>query len=354
LYQVRWDEEEEVPELEVNSLLELTERYVSSIYLQGHYRSRSLELIDFSNKNFYKGRLQLLPDRKEMNQHEPAIEYCKVEGIWENQVNRQEAEVVVARVMGLLEKYPEKEIGIVTFNAPQQMLVMDLLDQALGRELPSTIFVKNIENVQGDEKDVIIFSIGYAPDKKGKLAMQFGSLNALGGENRLNVAVTRAREKIILITSIWPEQLRTADLQNEGPKVLQRYLQFARDVHEGRFEPGTSYASHERAGWYLNSRLQQWGEKNLNGFTIENNTLPFSDLSIRDSDQYVGIVLTDDARYKQALSVKDAHAYTPALLAQKNWNYRFVFSRNFWKDREKVESELKWFAGASRLNAGGY
>jgi len=351
LYQVRFDEDADAPDLEVDSLLELVERYVSTVHLKGHYRSRSLELIDFSNKNFYKGNLQLLPDRKELNQQSPAIEYCKVEGIWENQINRKEAEAVVERVMQLLEDDPGCEIGVVTFNAPQQMLVMDLLDQVLGRELPTNLFVKNIENVQGDEKDVIIFSIGYAPDKKGKMSMQFGSLNTVGGENRLNVAVSRAREKIILITSILPDQLRTSDLQNDGPKLLQQYLRFAQDVSEGRFVPTMSYASRERAGWYLNSRLQYWCEENLDGFTIGNNTLPFSDLSIRDDNHYIGIVLTDDARYKQALSAKEAHAYTPALLAQKNWNYRFVFSRNFWRDQEKVESELRWFAGASRLTS---
>src|SRR5690606_31627296 len=124
--------------------------------------------------------------------------------------------------------YPDKEIGVVTFNAPQQVLIMDLLDaesERRGTRIPSSLFVKNIENVQGDEKDIIIFSIGYAPGKKGRMTMQFGSLNTAGGENRLNVAVTRAREKIILVTSIWPEQLKTQESKHAGPRLLKEYLE---------------------------------------------------------------------------------------------------------------------------------
>ena len=202
----------ENPDVEVESLLELSKRYLSSVHLQGHYRSQTIELIDFSNEFFYEGRLQLLPHRDILNQAEPAIQYCKVEGVWENHTNTVEAELIVEKVFQILQQHPDKEIGIVTFNAPQQMLVLDLLEAEAaktGKIIPPSLFVKNIENVQGDEKDIIIFSIGYAPDKKGKMSMQFGSLNAAGGENRLNVAVTRAREKIILVTSIWPEQTKS-------------------------------------------------------------------------------------------------------------------------------------------------
>ncbi len=174
LYQTRWDEETENPDIEVESLLELSKRYLSSIHLQGHYRSQTIELIDFSNEFFYDGRLQLLPHRDALNEAEPAIEYCKVDGLWENHTNGLEAATIVEKVFQILQKHPEKAIGVVTFNAPQQMLVMDLLEAESirsGKVIPPSLMVKNIENVQGDEKDIIIFSIGYAPDKKGKLSM---------------------------------------------------------------------------------------------------------------------------------------------------------------------------------------
>src|SRR5690606_18900355 len=240
LYQSRLEEESEAPELEVDSLLELSSKYLETTYLRGHYRSKSLELIDFSNHHFYNNKLQLLPDKRILDLNEPAVEYRKVDGVWESQTNPQEAQQAVDVVMNYIKEYPEKDIGVVTFNLPQQMLIMDLLDDAFlstGQSQPVSLFVKNIENVQGDEKDIIIFSIGYAPDKSKKLSMQFGSLNVAGGENRLNVAVTRAREKVIIVSSIWPEALRVEGVQHDGPKLLKQYLEYAREISERRFKP---------------------------------------------------------------------------------------------------------------------
>lgn len=350
LYQTRWEEEDaDHPDLEVDSLLDLAKRYLPTVHLQGHYRSQSLELIDFSNRYFYDGRLQLLPDRNILNQQQPAIEYQQVDGVWENNTNTAEANAVLERVSDLLTADPEKTIGVVTFNAPQQTLILDLLEERLaaeGRELPSSLFVKNIENVQGDEKDVIIFSVGYAPDKKKKMNMQFGSLNMAGGENRLNVAVTRAREKIILITSIQPEQLRTDDLKNEGPKLLKKYLEYARDVDQRRFVPTVRENGKQQSSWYLNQRIKVWGETHFPEYAFEVNKLPHADLHVRDDQGYLGIVITDDGHYYSSLSGKDFFAYKPALMARRNWNYHYVFSRNLWQDREKVEDELMRFIGS--------
>lgn len=353
LYQVRWDEEEPSPDQEVDSLLALSGRYLSTTHLQGHYRSQSLELIDFSNIHFYEGRLQLLPDRDIINGMEPAIEYHMVNGIWEDQTNPAEAAAVVRKVFENITLCPGKEQGVVTFNAPQQMLIMDLLEaESLerGKPLPESLIVKNIENVQGDEKDIIIFSIGYAPDKNGKMMMQFGSLNAAGGENRLNVAVTRAREKIILITSIMPEQLKVSQIKNEGPKLLRKYLEYARDVNEGKYIPQTQSQLNHTPDWYLSRRLQQWGNERLQEFTFETDKLPYSDVNVIRDNQYLGIILTDDARYFSSPSAKDVHAYTPALLTRKNWKYHMVYSRNLWKDREQVESDLMVFVGSQALS----
>jgi hypothetical protein len=355
LYQTRWDEENENPDVEVESLLELSKRYLSSLQLQGHYRSQRMELIDFSNQYFYEGKLQLLPHRDILNQDEPAIQYHKVDGLWENHTNLQEATTIVDIVFQIIDRQPGKEIGVVTFNAPQQMLVMDLLEAEAtrrGQPIPGTLFVKNIENVQGDEKDIIIFSIGYAPDQKGKMKMQFGSLNTAGGENRLNVAVTRAREKIILVTSIWPEQLKVQGIKNEGPKLLKKYLQYAKDVHEGAYKPYAKPPMVKHKEWYLSNRIKQWGEDRLSRFVFQTETMPFSDVGVLHGKQHLGIILTDDVRYCTSLSVKHSHAYIPAILTQKNWKYQMVFSRNFWKDREKIESGLMVFIGSQIAQKG--
>jgi DNA polymerase III delta prime subunit len=349
LYQVRWEENGEHPDLEIESLLDLVKRYMPTVHLQGHYRSKSLELIDFSNRHFYANRLQVLPDRKVISNGMPAIEYIKVEGLWENNVNEVEAREVVSKVIEIIRSTPDAEIGVVTFNAPQQMLIMDLLEEEyarIGRAIPHTIFVKNIENVQGDERDVIIFSTGYAPDKKGKMNMQFGSFSLIGGENRLNVAVTRARERIIIVSSIYPEQLRVDDVKNEGPRLLKKYLEFARTVHQREFHPQPTSVPRKLFSDYLNEKLKQWAAAKFVTHQVHINTLPFSDIHLTKDGKYLGVILTDDSRYMSSGNIKDSHAYTYALLQNKNWEFHTVFSRNYWFERERTENDLTRFIGS--------
>jgi len=329
LYRVRFGEDdEEHPDLEVDSLLALAGRYFPQTSLRGHYRSQLPELIDFSNRHFYRGTLQLLPDREGMNRRQPAIRYVRVEGVWEHQTNRAEAERVAELVFELLRTQPGQEIGVVTFNFPQGRLIQDVLEaQSLERQvaLPECLFVKNLENVQGDERDIIIFSIGYAPDPKGRLVMQFGSLNQAGGENRLNVAVTRAREAIYVVTSLLPAQLRTEEAQHEGPRLLREYLQYALDVSEGHYVPGPAAAG-LAGGHRLGDRLAE----SMPGLVRE---LPFADLAVKNEGRYEGLVLTDDDLYFASLSAKEAHAYLPFLLARKGWPYRRLYSREWWKGK---------------------
>lgn len=344
LYQVRWTEDEtESPDLEVSSLLELAGRYLPTVYLQGHYRSQSLPLIEFSNKYFYEGRLKLLPDKKIINKLDAPITFHKVEGEWSNNTNLVEAVAVVDFALYMIQRFPEKEIGIITFNAPQQMMIMDLLEEKAGRDgitIPQTLFIKNIENVQGDEKDIIIFSIGYAPDEKGRLNMQFGSLNVGGGENRLNVAVTRAREKIIVFSSINPEDMKLQGIKNEGPKLLKKYLEYAREVSEDRFEGFEHQPYQYPSGWYLTRQLVRAGALKYPQFSFSQNEMPFTDITVRENKAYHAAVLTDDQIYQSSLTMKEPHAYTPALLEQKHWHYHRVFSRNWWSNQSRTEDEL--------------
>jgi DNA polymerase III delta prime subunit len=337
LYRVRFEEEtEDTPELEVDSLLDLAAHYFPQVQLQGHYRSKSLELIDFSNKHFYKNTLQLLPDRRQINKQEPAVKYLKVAGIWQDNTNRIEADEVVTLVSQLTSQWPDKEIGVVTFNFRQQTLIQDLLEeQALqtGKSFPTSLFVKNIENVQGDERDIVIFSVGYAPDARGRMAMQFGSLNMQGGENRLNVAVTRAREQIYIISSILPPQLRTDDTLHPGPKLLKEYLAYALRVSGGEYLPSPRPVKEFEVSRLLKDKLITWNQNLAR-------ELPFADLTFKKEEKYQSLLLTDDDLYHQSLSAKDAHAYTPFLLAKKNWPFIRIYSREYWKDKTKVQEKL--------------
>ena len=324
LYRVRFENDtDDNPELEVDSLLDLACQYLPQTQLRGHYRSKSLDLIDFSNQYFYKNILSLLPDFQEINLQKPAIQYLKVDGVWENNTNPIEAEAVWDLVDKLNQKYPEKSIGIVTFNAKQQGFIQDLFE-AKTLKFDHPLFIKNIENVQGDERDIIIFSIGYAPDAKGKMAMQFGSLNGQGGENRLNVAVTRAREKIYIISSILPNQLRVEEVQNEGPRLLKSYLEYALKVSEGNYKPQAYRSENYQANWLLKEQILRDNDQYIK-------ELPFADVTVKNQNIYESLILTDDDLYYEHLSPKETFAYIPAGLRAKGWKFERIFSRNFWK-----------------------
>jgi superfamily I DNA and/or RNA helicase len=336
LYEVRWNEEGDLPDLEVTSLLALAERYFPTVYLQGHYRSHSPELIHFSNQFFYKGKLRMLPSYDTILHQTPAIEYLKVNGWWENQTNEMEAVRVVDKVVEYLETDAPKELGVITFNAPQQQLILDKLESRLielKKPWPSTLFVKNIENVQGDEKDIIIFSIGYAPDKQGKMHHQFGSLGVAGGENRLNVAISRAREKVIIVASIHPEQLKVEEAKNDGPRLLQKYLQFAYEIANGITQQEIGPSKLFQSTWYMTPRL-------FNNEVVPS-SLPIADALVTKDRIPMSILLTDDEAYKEALSAKSLHAYDSILLEKRKWRFSRLFSRNFWINREDALFNLK-------------
>lgn len=329
LYRVQLDDQDADAEtisaaLEVESLLELASQKFPQVSLTEHYRSRSLDLITFSNTHFYQNKLQLLPYFQEINSQQPAIQYINVKGIWQNNTNAAEAEAIVQLLSQLASEHPNQSVGVVTFNYPQQQLIQELIESKRDTLLPFSLFVKNIENVQGDERDIIIFSIGYAPDERGRLAMQFGSLNTHGGANRLNVAITRARDRIYVVTSLWPDQLNVDNTTNDGPKLMKAYLTYALDVAQGRFNPQPIQSTSLPNASLLKDRLTEqhptWKPE-----------LPFADLTVKAENRYQSLILTDDDAYFQQ-SLKQAHAYLPIALSLRHWPFRRVWSREFWRN----------------------
>lgn len=337
LYRPRWEEDhDDDPALEVDSLLDLGVRYVPQQQLNGHYRSKFPALIHFSNQQFYAGKLRMVPHFDDFNRSEPALEYIRVEeGVWQKQTNQAEAGKVVEITKKLLLEGQE-DIGIITFNFPQQELIRDLLEEA-NIALPERLFIKNIENVQGDEREVIIFSIAYAPSTDGKMRLMFGSLSMENGENRLNVAVTRARTKIYVVSSILPHQLVVEDALNDGPRVLKSYLQYAYDISLGKLTTFQTETEEQRKSLQLSDALvplNQTNEKLLKDTS-------FADLSFEVHGKRVPqLVLTDDYRYHEAISPKDAHAYTPLLFEYRGWRARRFYSRQFWKQKDVLTEEF--------------
>lgn len=220
---------------------------IQQSYLDVHYRSRNPDLIAFSNEHFYGSRLQPIPGRAIDSQ--PPVRLERVDGIYDKRRNEAEAQRVTQIVAELLAGDDPPSIGIACFNLPQRDLIVEKLDElaandsAFAKRLDAArtragagsfegLFIKNLENVQGDERDHIIISTTYGPDGKGKFYRRFGPLGMAGGGRRLNVLVTRARKQVHLVTSIPPEQYRTLPELPSGTApgggwLLFAYLQYA-------------------------------------------------------------------------------------------------------------------------------
>lgn len=211
---------------------------VPETHLKWHYRSRHESLISFSNINFYDNKLYTFPS---VNDRESKVTLTYVGGKFDRggtRTNRKEAEMIVEEIK---RRYNDEElnkysVGIVTFNSNQQNLIDDLLmdecnndpklDAWVNNE-KEPLFVKNIENVQGDERDVILFSVAFAADESGRVSMNFGPLNREGGWRRLNVAVSRARFEMKVFTSLMPEQINLSRTKAEGVAALKSFLEYA-------------------------------------------------------------------------------------------------------------------------------
>ncbi|GAA1885632.1 DUF3320 domain-containing protein [Paeniglutamicibacter psychrophenolicus] len=216
-------------------------------WLSWHYRSQDESLIAFSNKHYYAGKLSSFPSPRNgaalTGIDGYGISLRRVQGTFHRtgadgilRTNPVEAGHIVAEIKARFDASPDQipSIGVVTFNAPQRDLVESLLrddaDERLGAALDADaegLFVKNLENVQGDERDVILFSTAFSANERGRLPLNFGPLNNIGGERRLNVAVTRARRQVVVFTSFDPADLRAEDSSALGIKHLRAYLDLA-------------------------------------------------------------------------------------------------------------------------------
>ncbi|MGY1839698.1 MULTISPECIES: DUF3320 domain-containing protein [unclassified Modestobacter] len=233
---------------EESILSECVQARVPRQWLSWHYRSQDETLIAFSNAQYYDNRLATFPapahGRASAGPGGRGVSLVQVDGTFHRtgggrllRTNPVEATAVVAEVLRRFEVAAPAvpSIGVVTFNAPQRSLIeaqlRDSGDQrvvdALDRTDGEGVFVKNLENVQGDERDVVLFSTGFSPDERGNLPLNFGPLNRAGGERRLNVAVTRARRQVVVFTSFAPEQLRAEQTASLGVQHLRAYLDLA-------------------------------------------------------------------------------------------------------------------------------
>lgn len=352
------DEEEDAPD-EFESILTVCKTGVMpQLPLSWHYRSQHEHLITFSNYRFYAPAdqpLQSFPGASFEAEDLGVHAYYVEDGVYRRGAGRDnpiEAETVVDRIAHHRRLHPEMSIGVVTLSSAQADTVLATLerraqqDGVLARLLTSSgdrlsgFFVKSIENVQGDERDLIVMSIGYGRDETGKIYNNFGAINTKAGWRRLNVAITRARRRVEVVTSLRSGDIAATD--NESVLHLQKYLAFA--------ERGPAALATELAdsGMDVESPfeadvlrvIEGWGydvvpQVGVAGYRI--------DLGIRHPlrpGEYVLGVECDGAAYHSARSARDRDRLRGAVLEGLGWNLHRIWGISWYRDRAGQSARL--------------
>ena len=290
---------------------------IPQMKLNWHYRSKCESLITFSNHHYYNDSLITFPNTDTMGM---SVYFHSVDSVYKrkSRVNRGEADAIVNDIVAKLRSPGfNKSIGVVTFNMSQQTLISNLFEKArekypeiephFDEEKFDAVFVKNIESVQGDECDIIYFSITFGKDAAGKLSMNFGAMNKSGGTRRLNVAITRAKEEMHVFSSLKPGDIDLSRTASEGVRDLKHFLEYAQrgakalveefDAPGGYFDSPFEQAVAEHLqskGWTVHSQI------GVSGFKI--------DLGVVNPDapgQYLSAVECDGATYHRSATARD-------------------------------------------------
>lgn len=339
--------------VELESILdECVAAGLPSMRLRWHYRSRHESLIAFSNVHYYQGELNTFPSPIDETdtlgvcmRYIPEAHYDR----GKTRTNPIEAEHLVAEVIARLKGYTldtYQSIGIVTFSMAQQTLIEDLLDAArrehpeidpfFSPQVEEPVFIKNLENVQGDERAEIFFSICYGPDSTGKVAMNFGPLNREGGERRLNVAITRARRRVAVFTSLRADQIDLSRTQQVGVKHLRSFLDYADRgapaIGEASSSAGLDGSAFESA---VASALREKGHTldlnvGMSGYRVS--------LAVRDPQQpgrYLVGIECDGPYYRKAPAARDRDRTRPSVMRGLSWRLHRLWSLDWWHDPQR-------------------
>lgn len=301
-----------------------------SVHLKWHYRSRHESLIAFSNANYYDNGLLTFPSNDDLSTR---VSFVAVDGTYDrgrSRTNDAEADAVVEEVRRRLSDSAEaaRSIGIVTFNVSQKNLIdkkledLFLKNKALGRlasQQAEPMFVKSLENVQGDERDVILFSIGYGMDRRGRVSLNFGPLNQDGGWRRLNVAVSRARYEMKVFSSLQPEQIVDNGFVPRGVIDLKAFLKYARDGRGTLQVETCGKAPEDLFAEKIACELRAQGKEvhthvGTSSFRVDVGVVD----KTRPGNYLYGIIL-DGPGYASAESARDREIIRPQVLEGLGW-----------------------------------
>lgn len=345
---------------EMESILTLCEaRGLNSSMLKWHYRSRDPSLIQISNTEFYENRLVLPPSPLQFDDNF-GLKYTRVPGIYSSKsrgsgrpgTNRIEAESVASALADHARNWPELSVGVVTFSKAQSNMVTEILeiarrkdtvlDNFLRKVKAEDVFVKNIENVQGDERDVIFISVGYGPhEPNGRLAtMHFGPVNSEGGERRLNVLFSRARVRCKVFVSFDPGDIDLTRISRDGPRVLKRFLEFAKSGNLDQrlisgFEADSPFEE-DVAQVITSLGYPVDPQVGSSGFRI--------DLGVRHPEQtgqFILAVECDGATWHSALWARERDRLRQAILEDLGWRFHRIWSTDWFHRRNQEIDRLQ-------------
>jgi hypothetical protein len=365
------------------SLLTLARTRCAHAGLAWHYRCRHEALIAFSNHALYGGGLLTIPATASRDSRSPLRWVSVADGTYDAGENKREAERVVDVVHELLQRSPRPSIGVITFNLRQRKAVLDAIetrcardDDFLGRwseastheSMDERPFVKNLEQVQGDERDVIVFSLGHAPQerrKKGSGSLEryvparFGPLGQRGGERRLNVAISRAKSECTVVASFEPQHLTVATSKNEGPKLFKQFLEFAHHMHHGRRLEASRILDLVRDS--ARARTEQRVRLPIDGYlplasqlslALEEARIPHevdvgastfrvpvAVLDPRDPARYALAILLDDGT--STSSAFDQHVHRRAVLGTRGWKVISITAASWYRRPASILAEIE-------------
>ncbi len=349
-------------DVDTESVLDLAlSSFRPSRELQWHYRSQHHSLIAFSNREFYDDNLIVFPSPIERSDDMGVVSLYVQDAIYHSSVNVKEVEVVVETVAQMIRANPKRSIGVVAVNQPQKELLRQSFDKLFAEnsdleeyrahwdETLYPFFVKNLENVQGDERDAIVISTVYGPAATGASVMQrFGPINSKTGHRRLNVLFTRAKQRVVLVTSMKPEDIVTAAGSSRGVVALKNYLAYARSgrLDQGSVTGGSYDSPFEKE---VAEVVHQLGYKTTPQIGVAGY---FIDLGVRhpiNSEHFFLGIECDGASYHSAKSARDRDRLRQEVLERLGWKLYRIWSTDWFRSRDK---EVKRLAEHLRRLAG--
>lgn len=340
--------------LDFESILDLCSAIFSQKRLNWHYRSKTEDLIAFSNQNFYDGHLVTFPSAHKNSKDTGVNFYYVNNGIFDrkSKCNIIEAEKVVDLVFDHFKTHPERSLGVVAFSVSQQEAIEDIIQKRREKDdkfanffdtkKVEPFFVKNLETVQGDERDTIIFSVAYAKDSEGRFLHNFGPLNKKGGERRLNVAITRAKYNVKLVSSIKSYDIDLERTSALGAKLLKEYLDCAEYGMQNVYKNLVVNKNAEPDSYFeieVYDVLKEAGYKvdmqvGCSGYRI--------DLGVKHpkKDEYVLAVECDGATYHSGKTTRDRDRLRQEILERFGWEFYRIWSTDWFRNNSIEKRRL--------------